>query len=448
MEKEIIKIYEELTRLSIYDESTKTYYVNKENYYILGLSNINIRTKINQYANTLGVTIDLPNKNLPVILGTSLFEEYNKIKHIIDSTTNEEEKSKLEETRIKIRNIIAEKNLNLIKFIINRKINSSSITTINNNYEIEELYQSGYEFLLKYIDTHYLEKESFKYYINSLLIINVKRSLAEEIGISEHSSKELLKLKKEQNINEILLSLNIDESRLEHLLNICNIVNPIEYEEIDESNNKNNPLEDMIIYNEQKEQLLKIIKTLPKKEQEQLISLFCGLNGEKVHTYKEVAEKFGVTEGTISHRKKTVLTYLTSPLRTKYIKQIIGIDLSEQEKNISLQKLSTIDKRVLKQLEYFLLRQLDNNTLDTLTEKLSDNQKEILYISLGYISKSEKYINDDHLYQRKKAYILDYIRNKITEIYVINNKNEDINNYLDYLMYYYLNKSNIKRRTR
>ena len=35
--------------------------------------------------------------------------------------------------------------------------------------------------------------------------------LAEEIGISEHSSKELLKLKKEQNINETLLSLNIDE---------------------------------------------------------------------------------------------------------------------------------------------------------------------------------------------------------------------------------------------
>ena len=119
MDKEIIKIYEELTRLSIYDKSTKTYYVSKEDYYIYGLSNAYRRNKLNQYANSLGINIDLPNKNLPEMKGISLFDEYNHIKYIIDLTTNEEEKNILEQIRIKIRNIIVELNLDLIKAIIN-----------------------------------------------------------------------------------------------------------------------------------------------------------------------------------------------------------------------------------------------------------------------------------------------------------------------------------------
>ena len=126
----------------------------------------------------------------------------------------------------------------------------------------------------------------------------------------------------------------------------------------------------------------------------------------------------------------------------------MNIDLSEEEKNISFENMKAVDKRILKQLEHFLLRQLDKDTLDLLTNGLSNKLKEVLYIYLGHSNKLRTYINDDYLYQRKKDQALEYIRNKITEIYVINSKNEEITNYLDYLMYNYLNKPYTKTRTR
>ena len=453
MDKEIIKIYEELTSLSTYDKTTKTYYVSKEDYRILGLYNDIRRNKIKQYADTIGVTFDFPNNNLPEIKEESLFDEYNTIKYIIDTSTNEEEKHILEKKRIKIRNLIVEYNIELIKAIINRKINTSSIETINNNYQIEELYQMGYEYLLKYIDNHYLEKKDIEFYIKSLLIIKIKRELSSEIGISEYAVKELVKIRKkllEKNYStkELAISLDLEESRVEELLNLDNIINPIGYEEIQESNILDNPLEDRIISKEQQIKIQKIVDTLPTDNQKQLINLFCGLNGEEVHTYRGVASKFGVTEGTICHRRKNVLLHLSSPVRTKYIKQVMDIDLSEEEKNISLKNMTTVDKRILKKLEYFLLKQLDKDILDLLTNGLSNNLKEVLYIFLGYQQKNNIYVNDGSQYQRKKDQALEYIRNKITEIYVINSKNEEITNYLDYLMYNYLNKPHTKTRTR
>ena len=453
MDKEIIKIYEELTRLSTYDKTTKTYYVSKEDYRILGLYNDIRRKKIKQYADTIGVTFDFPNNNLPEIKGESLFNEYNTIKYIIDTSTNKEEEYILEEKRIKIRNLIVEYNTDLIKAIINRKINASSIETINNNYQIEELYQMGYEYLLNYIDTHYLEKKDIEFYIKSLLIINIKRELSSEIGISEHAVEELIKIRKkllEKNYStkELAISLDLEESRVEELLTLNNIINSIEYEQIDESNILDNPLEDRITSKDQQIKIQKILDTLPLDSQKKLIYLFYGFNGEEVHTYRGVASKFAVTKGTICHRRKYVVTKLTSPLIAKYIKQVMNIDLSEEEKNISFENMKAVDKRILKQLEHFLLRQLDKDTLDLLTNGLSNKLKEVLYIYLGHSNKLRTYINDDYLYQRKKDQALEYIRNKITEIYVINSKNEEITNYLDYLMYNYLNKPYTKTRTR
>ena len=120
----------------------------------------------------------------------------------------------------------------------------------------------------------------------------------------------------------------------------------------------------------------------------------------------------------------------------------------DTEKNVLLKNMTSFDRRILKKIELFLLKQLDKDDLDLVTSGLSDNQKEVLYIYFGYCNKNKTYIYNDYLYQIKKEQALDYIRNKITEEYVINNKNEDITNYLDYLMYYYLNKSHTKTRTR
>ena len=151
MEKEIAKLYEELTRVAIYDKLTKTYHISKEDYQILGLTNENRRNKIKKISSILGVNLEYPNKPLPDIKGQELFPEYNYIKSILETTLNIKERTILEQRRIQVRNLIIEYNIELIKLIINRRIYNTNINLINNSYNIEELYQIGYESLINYI---------------------------------------------------------------------------------------------------------------------------------------------------------------------------------------------------------------------------------------------------------------------------------------------------------
>jgi len=453
MDKNLAKLYEELTSVATYDKYTKTYYVSKEDYHIFGLSNDTRRNNIKKYAEKIGVTFEFPNKSLPEIQGETLFKEYNIVKSTLETSITDEQKNILEQKRISIRNKIVEYNIELIKSIINRKLNNSGIDTINTSYDKEELYQIGYEYLLNYIDNHYLEKDNFKNAIKSLLIIHIKREIEEQIGISSHSSNELLRLRKQsektgKSIKEISTILNLDEDRVEELINLSNITSTITYEEIDEFYKSDNPLEDKFIYEEQKEQLIKILDTLPLSYQKKLINLFYGFNGEEIHTYRNIASIFGVSEGTICHYRKTTLKQLSSPIRAKYIKQVLDINLSSDKENIPSINIPKKDKYILRQLEQFLIRQLDENIIKTITSGLSDKSKQALYIYLGYIDKNETDTLIDYHYQNRKNNTLEYIRNKITELYVINNKNEEITNYLDYLMYYYLNKPKIKVKTR
>ena len=96
----------------------------------------------------------------------------------------------------------------------------------------------------------------------------------------------------------------------------------------------------------------------------------------------------------------------------------------------------------------FLIKQLDDDTLNTITLGLSEKSKQALFVYLGYIDRSELTGFVDYRYQNRKNNALDYIRDRINELYVINNKNEEITNYLDFLMYHYLNKPKTKIRTR
>lgn len=453
MDKNIVKTYNELTSRATYDKKNKTYYINIEDYHIFGLFNDTRRNKINRYAESLGVTLDIPYKNLPEIQGESLFEEYNIIKSILETEIGEEQRNNLEEKRIFIRNKIIEYNMELIKTIINRKLNNSTIETLNKNYDIEELYQMGYEYLLNYIDKHYLEKDKFEYTIKCILLISVKRKVEEQIGVTEYSSRKILKIREQLlepslSINELSSSLNLCSKKIEEFLTVCNINEPCNYKEIDGIYTSNNPLEDNVIYREQQENLLKILDTLPTDIQKRMIDLLYGFNGEKIHLNREIADIFEITESAVYDRKMAVLANLSSPLRSKYIKQIMGIDLSPNEENISLKDVKSVDKKILRQLEKFLIKQLDDDILNTITSGLSDKSKESLFIHLGYIEKKDNAIFLDYHYQTRKNNALDYIRDRITELYVIDNKNEEITNYLDFLMYYYLNKPKTKIRTR
>lgn len=422
MDKEVIKLYEELTKVAIYDKKTKTYHISKEDYQILGLTHETTRRKIKKICSELGVNLEYPNKTLPDIKGEELFSEYNQIKSLLETTSNIKERTILEERRIKLRNLIIEYNMDLIKLIINRRLNNSIVETINNNYDIEELYQTGYEFLINYIDNQYLEKKQIKYYIHHLLHIIIKKTLESEFGINEYSFEELLNFEK--------------------------IVNIIRLDEIEDLYGSINPLEENFIKKEQKELLYKILKTLKTKKQQETIILSFGLNNKGMISNKEISSITEYAPETIRKLKERAIKQLSYSSRSKYIKQIMGINISKEESN-NISQIKLLDEyKALKNLERFLLKQLDKNLLDKLIENLNFKLKESLLVYLGYIEKSERFNSDGYQHSVELERVLNYIRNKINEIYVIGNKNEEITNYLDYLMYYYLNNSNIKTKSK
>jgi len=447
MEKEIAKLYEELTRVAIYDKLTKTYHISKEDYQILGLTNETIRNKIKKISSILGVNLEYPNKPLPDIKGQELFPEYNHIKSILETTLNIKERTILEQRRIQIRNLIIEYNIELIKLIINRRIYNTNINLINNSYNIEELYQIGYESLINYIDNHYLEREQIKYYIDTFLNTKIKREIESEFGINTHLSNELIKLRNlpqtNQEEKELSEDFNLEESREEELF-----INILNYNHLDKLYYPINPLEKLFIIKEEKENLYKILKTLKTEEQYKTISLTFGLNDEKIHSKNEISSIIKCSPETVRKLKERSITQLRYPTRSKYIKQVMGIAISKEEiENISQIKVKE-EYTTLKNLELFLLKQLDINLLENLTENIKPRLKEALLIYLGYQEKSKKYISDNYKYLLDVEYSLNFIRKKITETFVKQNKNEEITNYLDYLMYYYLNKPKTITKTR
>lgn len=172
MEKEIAKILEIIISKSSYNKETGKYQLSKEDYTNLNLSR-NIRNIINKVCENLGISLEYPNKPLPDIKGEELFQEYNKIKVQLETITNSKDKEQLEQRRIEIRNKITTDNLELINSIINRRL-----TGIYDRIDKDDIYQTGYEMLLKYIDKNYLSKDTFKNNISYMLMTYIERKMA------------------------------------------------------------------------------------------------------------------------------------------------------------------------------------------------------------------------------------------------------------------------------
>ena len=84
MELEISKVFKEIFKLAIFDQDTNAYYLSKQNYEIIGLSDKEIRRKINIICKKLNINLQYSNKPLPELKDECLFEEYNQIKSIVE----------------------------------------------------------------------------------------------------------------------------------------------------------------------------------------------------------------------------------------------------------------------------------------------------------------------------------------------------------------------------
>lgn len=203
--------------------------------------------------------------NLPKILNQNeillLFEDYQKGNH-------------------QARNIIIERNLRLIRYIINKYFKEVPI-------EEEELFSIGMIGLIKSVDTFNLTKKTkFPTYaskcIYNEILMFLKKEQKHTLDISMESSTTYLK-----DDEELLLKNTIKDERI-------NI--PEEYEA-----------------KEEYELIRDLIELLPERDK-QIIKLYFGFIDNKPKTQPEIANMYGVNQSLISRRITKSLEIITLEL--------------------------------------------------------------------------------------------------------------------------------------
>lgn len=453
--QEILKmIYDNST----YNEEKREYQISKQLRDSLNLSKKRWR-RINTICKLNGITIEYPNKPLIDLEGVELFEKYNDIKSKIENETNPVELEYLEKERIEIRNKIAIVNLELIKEIINRRINGKdNILEINNQLTKDDLYQYGYEVLLHYLDTQYLYKETIKKDLNNILMIYIQNKIAICYGCSNEYLNNLKKLKKYlNNLSNDTIDIELLSKQLElpidtiiNLLNLEYIENPIN---IDTLELIDDTLEKNMFKKYQQEYLNKLLDTLQVETQKQVLILTYGINGEDIYLDEEISKKVNLSKKSISGTRYNAINKLRYPSRLKYLLEILDYEKDLEPTFDIYKEVFTQKNRDLRYLERFLLLKLDKEELMDLIKTLNLEQQTALLLYLNYNDLVEpKYLEKSkdkyYFYQESKEKALFYIRNRIEELYVKNNPNESIQNYFDYLMYNYLNKPKKLYRTK
>ena len=458
MEKEISEIFKEIFKLAIYDQDTNAYYLSKIDYEILGLSNSSyIRKKINQKCDELNIDLQYPHKPLPEIQDEYLFEEYNNIRSKLNNNPSTEEYKQLEKRRILLRNKIAQDNLELIKIIINRRIYE-----IHNNIDKEDIYQFGYEKLINYIDSSYLDKEKMKVEINCELILYIENQILHtKNNISTYKKEQVSKLKnkikEEPTLTQSELSekLDLSKGQIKALTNLDNILSSIstdslEYldndgltkEEIEQNKEylsllcNENYEENLIEQLEITEYVNLIVATLPKDKQN-ILNLYFGLNGHNRYNMPQIAKIYNLTRARISSIIIESLQMIRNSLRVKYLREYLK-DIYEIDDSYELEQSDKLN------LEYEekLIRNLPEDIINKIMEKLNKKQRNFFQVyceddSYSITELSQKLnISGPHTYQIKKS-IIEITRKVLLELIpsIPNDANLTYDVYYQYIKY-------------
>lgn len=458
MELEISKVFKKIFELAIFDQDTNAYYLSKQNYEIIGLSDKEIRRKINIICKKLNINLQYPNKPLPELKDVCLFDEYNQIKSKLETNLPSKEREQLEERRITLRNKITEDNLELIKVIVNRRIYE-----IHNNIDKEDAYQFGYEMLINYIDKSYLNKDKMKLDINCELILYIENKLLHSNkNISLYQEEQVSKLKQNkssQTSSDIFEEKDLNERQIRVLTNLENILSSISIEELKDieqspyipkeciSQLSDDYEERLIEQLEISECINLIIKTLPKEKQN-VINLYYGTNGSSRYNMIQTAKMLGITKAGVSFIITDSLEIIRNSLRIKYLTEYLK-DIYETEDISDLELSSKLNF----DLEEKLIRNLPTNIINEIMKYLNENQRKFLQLycqddtyTISEISKMLN-ISEPTLYKIKYKII------KTIRILSLNLINETIQTYdeyhyqyIKYLMNLYSHQIKIRKK--
>lgn len=415
--KDIRYILDNIISKAQINKQTGKYKIQESDYLNLNLSTnqLKLLKKICQNLDIKLEYIGYTRMLLPCTEDEELFQEYNRIKSTLESITDPEEKNKLEQRRILIRNKIAIDNIPLVESIINRRLDG-----IKDAPNKEDIYQTGYETLIEYLDKNYLDKKTFKDYISKVLLLYVTRKLSsvkENYQNNTNSTRNTIRKNASPEQDNEISSLNIryyDDS-----------------------------FEEIIIDTISKKQIIsKIISTLPQLEQT-ILKLYFGFNGTS-YNMPEIANMYGLSKSRISMIINDTLDSIKNSLRIKYLNEIYNTKMTYQcEETLSNKKL-----------EEFLIKRIPNDILDEMLKEYKQKSKEFakLYFSDKDYSTKEmsEILNTTPSYINLiKTKIILEIRNRIIEsISTKENRTITYEEYLDYLMKFYLHNKKVKRRVK
>ena len=460
MEEKILQIFREILKLSTYDHDTDAYYLNKMDYEILGLSNPKIRKNIIKIFDRLNINLQYPHKLLPEIQDEYLFKEYNDIQLRLKDNLSFDEFKQLDNRRIILRNKIVSDNLELIKVIINRRM-----FDVHDNIDKEDVYQFGYEKLINYIDSSYLDKDKMRVEIGSELILYIENQILHtknNIGSVRNGQVSRLRdiIDDAPYLTQYELSEKLDlrESQIRVLTNLDNLLLLISIDELVDEDIKEDTddlllflddrFEDKMIEElEIRECINLIVSTLPKDKQD-ILNLYFGLNGYSRYNTVQIGEMYNLTRAGVSSIITSTLEIIRKSLRMRYLMERLD-NIYEID---NFDELEQLDKLNI-DLEDKLIRNMPVNIINKLREYLNDEQGRFLLLYCEDDRCSIKEIAEEMNISIVYAY---RIKNKIIKmmrIILLDVVNENVcvyddyyYQYIKYLMNIYSYQIKVKKR--
>lgn len=287
---------------------------------------------------------------LSLIENYELFTEYTNLRNKIKELNDSKEKETLISKALQIREKIILGNLRLVQTLINKKI--YNLSTMKDK---EDIYQIGYEVLIYFVDTYDINKNAsfstyvYNYLINHLFrkyyqikdlnpllakqiseVLKVKEIIEETTGLlatSEEIATELdWKTKKVESILR-LISLQEIESLEEYKKQVND--DGYQYEESEPSLIVDN-LEDNLLKNDMKQEIMKQINSIPEKHAE-CLKLYFGLSGQPPMSMEQIGKIYGCTGKNIRHIIVKALRFLRHPRRVENLIDYYLSDTREED---------------------------------------------------------------------------------------------------------------------
>lgn len=441
IDKNINYIIENIITKKRYNQVTKRFEITEEDYLNLNLST-NQKRLLREICQNLGIFLEYTDPTqieLPSYEDEALFKEYNQIKRKIDESDklSKTEFKKLEQMRIEIRNKIVEANMILIETIIERRTEWLGEISIK-----DDIYQIGYEILIRYIDENYLVPGELKNSISKRLMPYIDRQLFIHYGIIKSTERSLkISKKKLEMVKQIITPIISIEEEIKK-------INEQQNDELSPSYEETSPLyndtfENTLIETIDKKHIIaKIISTLPKQEQE-ILNLYFGFQTGKNHSIIEIAKIYNVSKARIFAIINKSLKSISNSIRIIYLSELYEVSPTYQ-----------FDESVHKKLEIFLIIAIEEELLNEIIKNLNKQEQEMLFLyqenpeytklEISKIMNISSYATtkiQDKIFTTIRKIISEYLQTKY-------NKEISYEEYLKYLMELYINKNNDYTRTK